>query len=87
MPVSELHIECCATGALSAPDRYALLALCDAAYEEDRPATCVTSVWAATGMQPSPDDESVMIRRLPRTPSPLDLDAPLSIGWRAGDVW
>jgi hypothetical protein len=28
----------------------------------------------------------VMILRLPRTP-PLDLDAPLSIEWREGDLW
>jgi GNAT superfamily N-acetyltransferase len=31
-------------------------------------------------------DEEVMIMRLPRTPA-LDLDAPLSAEWRAGEVW
>jgi len=35
---------------------------------------------------PSPE-EQVMILRLPRTPELLDLDAPLSIDWRAGEVW
>lgn len=38
------------------------------------------------GLAPSPDDEEVMILRLPRT-TPLDLDAPLSVEWREGDVW
>ena len=31
-------------------------------------------------------DERVMVLRLPRTPS-LDLQAPLSVEWRAGEVW
>lgn len=35
---------------------------------------------------PSPADEEVMIYRLPQTP-PLDLSAPLSAEWRAGEVW
>jgi aminoglycoside 2'-N-acetyltransferase I len=34
----------------------------------------------------SPDDEEVMIFRLPKTP-PLDLNAPLSAEWRAGEPW
>jgi aminoglycoside 2'-N-acetyltransferase I len=34
---------------------------------------------------PTPD-EDVMILRLPRTP-PLDLEAPLSVEWREGEVW
>jgi len=34
---------------------------------------------------PTPD-ERMMIRRLPRTPV-LDLDAPLSIEWRPGEIW
>lgn len=34
----------------------------------------------------SPADEQVMIFRLPRTPA-LDLDAPLSVEWRPGEVW
>jgi hypothetical protein len=35
----------------------------------------------------TPDDEDVMVLRLPRTPSSLDLDAPLQTDWRPGDVW
>ncbi|MDW8316885.1 MAG: GNAT family N-acetyltransferase [Anaerolineae bacterium] len=38
------------------------------------------------GLQPSPDDEEVMIFRLPRTP-PLDLTQPLSAEWREGELW
>ncbi|MES2521818.1 MAG: GNAT family N-acetyltransferase [Gemmatimonadota bacterium] len=34
----------------------------------------------------TPEDE-VMILRLPRTPETLDLDAPLSVEWRPGEVW
>ncbi len=40
----------------------------------------------ATGLQPSPEDEQVMILRLPKTP-PLDLTATLSAEWRAGELW
>lgn len=40
----------------------------------------------ADGLLPSPDDEEVMILRLPTTPA-LDVSLPLSIEWRAGDVW
>jgi aminoglycoside 2'-N-acetyltransferase I len=40
----------------------------------------------ARGLVPSPDEE-LMILRLPRTPAALDLGAPLSIEWRAGEVW
>lgn len=32
------------------------------------------------------DDDACMIHRLPRTPQ-LDLDGPLSIEWRPGEVW
>ena len=32
-------------------------------------------------------EEVVMIYRLPRTPSTLDLAAPLSTGWRPLEVW
>ena len=39
-----------------------------------------------TGIEPTPD-EQVMILRLPRTPSALDLRASLSIEWRPGEVW
>lgn len=38
------------------------------------------------GLQPSPDDETVMILRLPKTPA-LDLTQPLSAEWREGEVW
>lgn len=38
------------------------------------------------GRLPSPEDEQVMILRLPRTP-PLDLTAPLSAEWRPGELW
>jgi aminoglycoside 2'-N-acetyltransferase I len=37
-------------------------------------------------LQPSPDDEEVMIFRLPKTPT-LDLNAPLSAEWREGELW
>jgi aminoglycoside 2'-N-acetyltransferase I len=39
------------------------------------------------GIESSPEDEEVMILRLPRTPAHLDLDAPLSVEWRPGEVW
>jgi GNAT superfamily N-acetyltransferase len=45
------------------------------------------SVRTLTGLEASPDDEQVMILRLPRTPSDLDLEAPLSIEWRPGEAW
>lgn len=35
---------------------------------------------------PSPDDEEVMIFRLPKTPT-LDLNATLSAEWRTGELW
>jgi aminoglycoside 2'-N-acetyltransferase I len=35
---------------------------------------------------PSPDDEEVMIFRLPKTPT-LDLKASLSAEWREGELW
>ena len=34
----------------------------------------------------TPADEEVMVLRLPMTP-PLDLNAPLSAEWRAGELW
>jgi aminoglycoside 2'-N-acetyltransferase I len=40
----------------------------------------------SAGLEASPADECAMILRLPRTP-PLDLDAPLSVEWRPGEVW
>ena len=38
------------------------------------------------GLLSTPDDEEVMILRLPRTPE-LDLYASLSVEWREGEVW
>lgn len=38
------------------------------------------------GLQASPEDEEVMILRLPKTP-PLDLTQPLSAEWREGELW
>ena len=35
---------------------------------------------------PSPDDEEVMIYRLPKTPA-LDINDPLSAEWREGELW
>ena len=35
---------------------------------------------------PTPEDEDVMILRLPKTP-PIDLHASLSVEWRQGEVW
>lgn len=43
------------------------------------------SVRTADGTLVTPEEE-VMILRLPRTPA-IDLDAPLSVEWRAGEVW
>jgi len=45
------------------------------------------AVRTAAGVEPSPPDEEVMVLRLPETPAALDLDAPLSIEWRPGEVW
>lgn len=42
-------------------------------------------VRTAQGQVATPDEE-VMIFRLPRTPA-LELDAPISVEWRVGDVW
>ncbi len=39
------------------------------------------------GIESSPEDEEVMILRLPRTPADVDLDALLSVEWRPGEVW
>jgi aminoglycoside 2'-N-acetyltransferase I len=36
---------------------------------------------------PSPDDEQVMIRRLPRTPATIDPTALLTAEWREGELW
>jgi len=43
------------------------------------------SVRTVQGALPCPED-SAMILRLPSTP-PLDLDGPLSVEWREGEVW
>ncbi len=39
-----------------------------------------------SGLVASPPEERVMIYRLPKTPA-LDLDAPISVEWRTGEVW
>lgn len=44
------------------------------------------SVRTTTGIEPTPD-EMVMVLRLPRTPSELDLAAGLSVEWRPGEIW
>ena len=44
-----------------------------------------TAIRAARGLLPTPDDD-VLILRLPRTPA-LDLDAPITAEWRAGELW
>ena len=38
-------------------------------------------------LEPSPDDEQVMIRRLPRTPATIDTTALLTAEWREGELW
>ncbi|HEU5014210.1 MAG TPA: GNAT family N-acetyltransferase [Roseiflexaceae bacterium] len=43
------------------------------------------SARTAEGIIATPEEEA-MILRLPRTPE-IDLDAPLSVEWRAGEVW
>lgn len=43
------------------------------------------AVRTATGLLPTPDEE-LMILRLPGTPQ-LNLDAPISVEWREGEVW
>jgi aminoglycoside 2'-N-acetyltransferase I len=39
-----------------------------------------------SGLVASPPEERVMIYRLPKTPA-LDLDAPISVEWRGGEIW
>jgi GNAT superfamily N-acetyltransferase len=43
------------------------------------------SVRTGNGVVPTPDEE-VMVLPLPGSPA-LDLDAPLSVDWRPGEVW
>ena len=38
-------------------------------------------------LEASPEDEQVMIRRLPRTPATLDSTALLTAEWREGELW
>jgi hypothetical protein len=38
-------------------------------------------------LEPSPPDERVMIRRLPRTPSTIVTTSLLTVEWRPGEVW
>ena len=44
------------------------------------------SVRRGDALEATPDEE-VMIRRTCTTPAWLDLDAPLSVEWRDGEVW
>lgn len=47
-----------------------------------------TGVRMRTGVVRTPDEDgSVMVVRTPTTPASLDLDAPITCGWRPGDVW
>ena len=45
-----------------------------------------TAIRTAGGLEATPD-ETVMILRLPGTPTDLDLDAALSAEWRRGEPW
>lgn len=46
-----------------------------------------SSVRVSSGLTATPDDDGyIMVLHTPRTPK-LDLDAPISCEWRAGDVW
>jgi aminoglycoside 2'-N-acetyltransferase I len=38
-------------------------------------------------LEPSPEDEQVMIRRLPRTPVTIDTTVLLTAEWREGELW
>jgi aminoglycoside 2'-N-acetyltransferase I len=38
-------------------------------------------------IEPSPENEQVMIRRLPRTPATIDTTALLTAEWREGEPW
>ena len=38
-------------------------------------------------LEPTPDDEQVMIQRLPRTPATLDTTVLLTAEWREGELW
>ena len=38
-------------------------------------------------VEPGPEDEQVMIRRLPRTPAAIDTMARLTAEWREGELW
>jgi aminoglycoside 2'-N-acetyltransferase I len=38
-------------------------------------------------IEPGPEDEQVMIRRLPRTPAAIDTSALLTAEWREGELW
>ena len=38
-------------------------------------------------LEPTPDDEQVMIQRLPRTPATIDTTALLTAEWREGELW
>jgi aminoglycoside 2'-N-acetyltransferase I len=47
-----------------------------------------TFVRLEDGERATPEEDGyVMVLRTPRTPASLDLEAPISCDWRAGDVW
>jgi aminoglycoside 2'-N-acetyltransferase I len=45
------------------------------------------AIRGAGHLEPSPEDEQVMIRRLPRTPAAIDTTALLTAEWRKGELW
>jgi aminoglycoside 2'-N-acetyltransferase I len=64
-----------------------------APFSEDYYARLGWELWRGTlfertedGLVISPPEERVMIYRLPKTPA-LDLDSPISVEWRVGEVW
>lgn len=50
------------------------------------PWTGPLSVRTSDGLEPTPDEE-LMVLRLPRTPPTLDLARGISVEWRRGEVW
>jgi len=47
-----------------------------------------TSVRADDGERRTPDEDGdILVLPTPTSPSPLDLDGPISCDWRPGDVW
>lgn len=47
-----------------------------------------TSVRTDAGERRTPDEDGgILVLETPRTPMPLDVNAPISCDWRPGDVW